>query len=321
MSQVLCHLPKFEDPNLIIGFDTSDDAAVYRLNDDTAMIQTVDIFPPVVDDPYFYGQIAAANSISDVYATGGTPTICMNIFAFPENLPKEYVQGILEGGYDKVIEAGAIIAGGHTLQDDEPKYGLCVTGFAHPDKIWANSTLNEGDLLILTKPIGSGVLNTANKAGLLKPPTEKNLIKHMSSLNKAAFDIMTNYKINACTDVTGFGLMGHAYEMAIGSGLTVSFDSGSIPIMNQSLEMAEMGIIPAGAYANRDYLECKVSVSDTVSLALSDLMFDPQTSGGLLFSVSEKDAPKILESLKNEIPETAIVGEVLKKQSTHVILK
>ena len=320
MTQVLCHLPKFEDPNLLVGFDTSDDAAVYKINEETAMIQTVDLFPPVVDDPYIYGQIAAANALSDVYAMGGEPSICMNIFAFPENLPKSHIQGILEGGYDKVKEAGAIIAGGHTINDEEPKYGLCVTGFTHPDKIWTNNTAKEGDVLILTKPLGSGILNSANKASLLLPNITTQLENHMTLLNKSAFEVIRNFKINSCTDVTGFGLMGHAFEMASGSHVTIKFDSKNIPLMDGVEEMAKMGIIPGGAYNNREYLEPFIELSSNIPLHLADILFDPQTSGGLLFSVNEKDAPEILKELRGKLESAQIIGEVLTKQDKSIII-
>ncbi len=321
MAQVLCHLPKFEDPNLLVGFETSDDAAVYKINDTTALIQTVDLFPPVVDDPYAYGQIAAANSLSDIYAMGGEPTLCMNIFAFPENMPPSQIQGILEGGYDKVKEAGAIIAGGHTLKDEEPKYGLCVTGFAKPDQIWTNSGAKEGDLLILTKPLGSGILNLANKADLLSPKTSRNLEEHMKSLNKTAYEIMKKYNISSCTDVTGFGLMGHSFEMAQGSNLTIEIYSQEIPLMDNVEEMAKMGIIPGGAYANREYLEPFTDFLSSLPLYLSDIFFDPQTSGGLLFSIDEKDSHKILQELKSVLPGVNIIGQCTSKKEKQLVIK
>ncbi len=320
MAQVLCHLPKFEDPNLLVGFETSDDGAVYKINDETAMIQTVDLFPPVVDDPYSFGQIAAANALSDIYAMGGEPKICMNIFAFPEDLPKSHIQGILEGGYDKVKEANAIIAGGHTLKDEEPKYGLSVTGFAHPDKIWTNNNAKEGDILILTKPIGSGILNSANKMGLLTTETSKKLESHMKSLNKSAFEIIRKYNIHSCTDITGFGLLGHAYEMASGSNVSLEFDYNRIPIMEGVVEMVQKEIIPGGAYNNRKYLENFIEISNIIPANLSHILYDPQTSGGLLFSLSENDAENILKDLKTVIPHCEIIGNVTAKKSKDIFI-
>ena len=208
-------LPKFHDDNLLVGFDTSDDAAVYKIDENTALIQTVDIFPPVVDDPYSYGQIAAANSLSDVYAMGGRPKLAMNVLCMPEDLDKEIILEVLQGGYSKCKEADTIVCGGHTIKDNEPKYGLCVSGFVHPEKILRNNTIKEGDLLILTKAIGTGILNTAIKADLLTPDTEKALIESMASLNKEAALALDGFSVNSCTDITGFGLIGHASEICL----------------------------------------------------------------------------------------------------------
>ncbi|MEG1583487.1 MAG: selenide, water dikinase SelD, partial [Anaerovorax sp.] len=206
-------MPKFSDPKLLVGFDTSDDASVYLLDDETALIQTVDIFPPIVDDPYEYGQIAAVNALSDVYAMGGEPKLALNILCYPEDLPKEVIQAILQGGYEKVLEAGAVISGGHTLKDAEPKYGLSVTGFAHPKDILLNSGIKPGDVLILTKALGTGILTTAQKAGILERENYAELVKSMCTLNKYTADIMKRFAINSCTDITGFGFLGHTYEM------------------------------------------------------------------------------------------------------------
>lgn len=304
-----------------MGFDTNDDAAVYLINEETAMIQTVDIFPPVVDDPFEYGQIAAANSLSDVYAMGAAPRLCLNIFCFPEDLPKASIKAILEGGYSKVIEAGAIIAGGHTIKDKEPKYGLCVTGFTRPELVITNSKAKEGDLLILTKPLGSGILNTAAKADLITDQSKKAMISHMATLNKLAYERMLHHPVNSCTDVTGFGLFGHVHEMAMGSKKTISLRASSIPIMEQAMEMAEMGIIPAGAYSNRDFLEGLVQIDPQLPLAISDLLFDPQTSGGLLISLPEKAAFALLAELKQILPAVEIIGEVLAPRDETVLLK
>ncbi len=313
-------MPKFNDPKLIIGFDNADDAAVYQINSEQVMVQTVDIFPPVVDDPYLYGQIAAANSLSDLYAMNAKPTICMNILCLPENLPKADVKGILEGGYDKVKEAEAIIAGGHTIKDNEPKYGLCVTGFAHPNDILANNGLRQGDLLILTKPIGSGILNTAHKADLISAEAARNLAASMAYLNKYPYQIMQKFKPTACTDITGFGLLGHVYEMAHASNLTVEIMSDKVPFMDEAAAMAQMGIIPVGAYSNREYLQDKVLLKPDLPLHISDLLFDPQTSGGLLIAAPEAEAYRLLNALQGEIPQAAIIGRVLAKDKSDLIV-
>lgn len=303
----MCHLPKFRDPNLLVGFDTSDDASVYKIDEHTALIQTVDIFPPVVDDPYEYGQIAAVNSLSDVYAMGGIPKLALNIFCFPEDLPKDVVQAILQGGYEKVQEAGALITGGHTIQDREPKYGLSVTGFAHPSEIWMNSRVQAGDVLIVTKALGTGILTTAAKADLLETETYRRLVESMTRLNRYAAEAMKPYNINSCTDVTGFGLLGHAFEMAYGSGMTIHLDHTKIPILPQALELAETGIIPAGAYRNREYLKDVVLVKEEVPLAAEDILYDPQTAGGLLTALPEAQGVKLVKEL-NDLGETAQIA-------------
>jgi selenide,water dikinase len=303
-------LPKFDDPDLLVGFETSDDAAVYRISDELAIIQTVDLFPPIVDDPYDFGRIAAANALSDVYAMGGYPKLAMNILCYPEDLPADTVQAILRGGYEKVMEAGAIIAGGHSIKDHEPKYGLSVTGFVHPEKILTNSGAKPGDLLILTKALGTGIINTAAKAGLVTSKTILAAIDSMAMLNKRAYEIMLGFPVHGCTDVTGFGLLGHAYEMAAGSGVTITLDAAAMPLLPEARDMARMGIIPAGAYANRQYLEHKLLAEPTLPLDLLDVLYDPQTSGGLLISLPEKDAMRLLAILKDELPCAELIGEV-----------
>lgn len=225
------------------------------MRDDLAVVQTVDFFPPIVDDPYTFGQIAAANSLSDIYAMGGDPTLSMNLICFPTCLPMDVMAKIMQGGASKVKEAGAIIAGGHTIEDSEPKYGLCVTGFMHPDQVMQNSNCKEGDLLVLTKPLGIGVLTTANKAQLLDQQTYDQMVEAMATLNKYAKDVMMEVGANACTDVTGFGLIGHASEMAKGSGLTIELFSKEVPIIEAAIDFAKMGIIPSGAYNNMAFVK------------------------------------------------------------------
>lgn len=309
LAQVLCHLPSFSDPNLLVGFETSDDAAVYRISNDTALIQTVDIFPPIVDDPYSYGKIAAANALSDVYAMGGRPKLAMNICCFPEDLPADTIQAILQGGYEKVAEAGAIICGGHTIKDPVPKYGLSITGFVHPDHILRNNTIEKGDLLVLTKALGTGILTGAWKGNLLTMQQQQELLLSMETLNRYGAEAMDGLSgVHACTDVTGFGLLGHAFEMADKSGLGIEIHSNAIPALSGALEFASMGFVPAGAYKNREYLKTAVSIAGSVDESLTDVMFDPQTSGGLLISVSEKESPLLLQRLKEKGAAASVIG-------------
>lgn len=309
LAQVLCHLPKFSDPNLIVGFDTSDDAAVYKISEELALIQTVDIFPPVVDDPYEYGRIAAANSLSDVYAMGGIPKLAMNIFCFPEELPKETLTAILQGGYEKVAEAGAIVVGGHTIKDPVPKYGLSVTGFVHPGKVLKNNGVRPGDVLILTKALGTGILTTAAKGGLLSDGEYRSMIDSMARLNRFAAQLMeTEPVIHACTDITGFGFLGHSYEMASGSGCSLYIDSNRVPALPGALDYASMGLVPANTYKNREYLDDLVLLSSSLREDLGDLLFDPQTSGGLLIALPEKRGEDFLRRLKETVPVAEIVG-------------
>lgn len=281
------------------------------MNDDTAIIQTVDFFPPMVDDPYIFGQVAAANSLSDVYAMGGVPKIALNLLCFPSGkLKPEHVRAILEGGAEKVMEAGAVLCGGHTIEDKEPKYGLCVTGFVHPDKVLANSSAHIGDALILTKAIGSGILNTAVKAEMLDDDQKKDLIRTMTTLNATAARVMEKFTVHSCTDITGFGLGGHALEMAEGCGHTIALDTHSLPILPGTLDFARMGIIPAGAHRNRQQAEGKAFFAPTVPLEISDVIFDPQTSGGLLISVAANEARAMQLELQEVCPDARIVGEV-----------
>lgn len=282
----------------MVGIDTSDDAAVYKLDEDKAVILTTDFFTPVVDDPYTFGQIAAANSLSDVYAMGGRPVTAMNIVCFPTCLSMDILKEILRGGADKVAEAGAIVVGGHSVEDDEPKFGLSVMGMVHPKRVAANSGAKPGDLLILTKPIGVGILNTAIKADLVDAVVIEKAVRCMSYLNKDACEAMVKVGINGCTDITGFGLLGHAFEMAEASNASIELWSDYIPIIKESIEYAKMGIIPAGAYNNKGYLEGHIRFSEGIRQEIRDIMYDPQTSGGLLISVSEERSELLLEELR-----------------------
>ncbi len=313
-------LPKFSDPMLLVGTETSDDAAVYKINDDLAMIQTVDFFTPVVDDPYLFGQIAAANALSDVYAMGGEPKVALNLAAFPDCLDIEILGEILKGGADKVIEAGAVLAGGHTISDNEPKYGLCVSGFVNPKLMWKNYGAEAGDVLILTKPLGTGILSTAIKGELAAENEIEAAVKNMTYLNRYARDIAAGFTIHSCTDITGFGIAGHAMEMAKGSAKTLVLDTGSLPVLKGVQAYTEMGLIPAGAYRNRAYLERDIE-SQLSGIWLEDLVYDPQTSGGLLLAVSREDAHELLKKLNTlELP-SVMIGEVTEKQEKFLILK
>ena len=309
LAQLLEGIKVHSDPNLLVGFDKSDDASVYKISDDLALVQTVDFFPPIADDPYTFGQIAAVNALSDVYAMGGEPKLALNIMCIPEDMPKEAVHQMLRGGYDKVYEAGALITGGHSILDPEPKYGLCVTGFVHPDHILTNSGARPGDVLLLTKPIGIGVLTTAQKAEILSEEGEKLALSLMTTLNKAARDAMVKYNVHACTDVTGFGLLGHCFEMAEGSDVEVTIDVGGVDFIPEALTLARSGILPAGMYRNRTYAEPGVDGGD-IELALQDLLYDPQTAGGLLMSVAPDDADALFGELQKTVPSAQRIGTV-----------
>lgn len=313
-------LPKFNDPMLLVGTETSDDAAVYKISDDLAMIQTVDFFTPVVDDPYLFGQAAAANALSDVYAMGGEPRVALNLAAFPDCLDLEILGEILRGGADKVKEAGAVLAGGHTISDNEPKYGLCVSGFVNPRFMWRNYGAEAGDVLILTKPLGTGIISAAVKGELASEEETEAAVQTMIFLNKYARDIAADFPVHSCTDITGFGLAGHAMEMAKGSEKTLVLYTEKLPVLKGVQAYAEMGLIPAGAYRNREYLEGDVH-SEISGTWLEDLVYDPQTSGGLLLAVPAKEAKGLMEGLdKLELP-SAIMGEVTEKQEKSLILK
>jgi len=321
LAQMLEGFRTHQDPRLIVGYDKSDDASVFLLDENNALVQTTDFFPPIVDDPFLYGQIAAANALSDVYAMGGKPKLALNILCIAKGMDQHTVQEILRGGYDKVYEAGAIITGGHTIEGAEPIYGLAVSGFVHPDKVLTNSGAHPGDALILTKPLGIGILTTAAKAGLVEDDVLARIYRQMATLNKAARDIMVKYSVHSCTDVTGFALLGHCYEMAQGSGCSIHLQTDSIPYHSEAYELAEMGFIPAGAYRNRAFAESGVHAGSHVSRAMLDICYDPQTSGGLLMAVSREDAPACLAELQTVIPEAAIIGSVMEKKDAFIYLE
>ena len=299
---------------MIVGIETSDDAAIYKVTDDIAMIQTVDFFTPIVDDPYMFGQIAAANSLSDVYAMGGEPKVALNIVGFPNCLDPQILGDILAGGADKVKEAGAVLVGGHTVQDDEPKYGLCVSGFVHPKKIFKNYGCKPGDVLILTKQVGTGIVNTAIKGEMASAAAIREAEIVMSSLNKKAKEVVEHFPVNACTDITGFGLLGHCVEMAEASNVTFELNVHDIAYLDEAISYAKMGLVPAGAYKNRGYSIDQVEVGHVEDFYL-DLLYDPQTSGGLLMSVAPESLQEMLADFRAAHMDTkvSIIGKVAEK--------
>ena len=309
LTRLLKGFKTHSDPRLIVGYDKSDDASVFLLDENTALVQTTDFFPPIVDDPYLYGQIAAANALSDIYAMGAEPKLALNILSVPESMDKKTVQEILRGGYAKAYEAGAILTGGHTIHGPEPIYGLAVSGFVHPKKVLTNSGAKPGDVLILTKPLGIGILTTAAKADMVEEDVLRRIYAQMAALNKTARDILAKYTVHACTDVTGFSLLGHGYEMAQGSGCDLHIYPAAVPYHPESWELADMGFVPAGAYRNREYAEAGVHPGKTPRPML-DILFDPQTSGGLLAAVAEWDAKACLKELRDNLPRVGAVGYV-----------
>ena len=323
LAQLLSGFKTHSDPNLIVGYDKSDDASVYVLDSERALVQTTDFFPPIVDDPFLYGQIAAANALSDVYAMGGEPKLALNIMCVPEKMTRETVQEILRGGYDKAYEAGAIITGGHTINGAEPVYGLAVSGFVHPKRVLTNSGARPGDVLILTKPLGAGIITTAAKAGLAEEAALARVYEQMRTLNKTARDIMVKSQAHGCTDVTGFALLGHAYEMAQGSGCTLHISAKDVPYHKEAYELAEMGLIPAGAYRNRSFAESGVLVKNDTPRALLDIFYDPQTSGGLLFALPEAQAAECLARLQaQEVTQASrIIGFVTESAEAAVVIE
>ena len=301
------------DENVIVGLDRADDAGVYKISNDLALIQTVDFFTPIVDDPYWFGQIAAANALSDVYAMGGTPKTAMNLVAFPaKEMDLTILRQIIQGGIDKLKEAGVVLIGGHSVADKELKYGLSVTGIIHPERVLVKKNLRPGDRLVLTKPLGTGIVNTAIKAAMASVELSEKVTRLMATLNREAAAIMADFNISACTDVTGFGLLGHLAEMVSGSGTSVRVESGQVPVIAEALELASLGLIPAGAYKNKDFREKMIAISETVPRALQDVLFDPQTSGDLLISVSGNQVTALVAALKEGgIDDASQIGEVI----------
>jgi selenide,water dikinase len=315
-------LPKLQNPRVLVGTETADDAGVFQISDTMALVQTVDFFTPIVDDPYIFGQIAAANSLSDVYAMGGVPVTALNIVGFPfGTLSADVLADTLKGGQAKAAEAGVAILGGHTIQDKEPKYGLSVTGLISPDAIYTNAQAECGDYLVLTKPIGTGIVTTAEKAGLASPDALAQAIASMITLNAAAAQAMRETICHSCTDITGFGLIGHIYEMAVGSQVSIELFADTVPILPGALEYALMGLIPGGAYANRTASASDVHWDEAVPEVLQDLFYDPQTSGGLLISVPAERLEVLLAKIQtySSLP-YAVIGRVIPSGEKRIIV-
>ena len=319
LSDILKDLPKKYDENLIVGYESSDDAAVYKISDDKAIIQTLDFFTTMINDPYLYGQIAATNALSDVWAMGGDVISALNIVAFPENMDLEILHQILKGGAEKVHEAGGVLAGGHSIHDATPKYGLSVTGIVHPDKILQNNNCKVGDLLIVTKPLGVSIINTAHMVKECSEEAFAQSVKQMTTLNKYAADMMKGFNVNSCTDITGFGFLGHLVEMLDGK-YSAEINIKDIPYIEEAYKCANEFVITAGGQLNRTYVEPNVDYQ-VKDFALEEIMYDPQTSGGLLISIPEEEAQQLLEKLNTLEIKSAIVGRVIEKQEKAVIVK
>lgn len=297
-------------PDLLVGTQNRDDAGVFRISPDTALILTLDFFTPMVDDPYLFGQIAATNAINDVYAMGGIPRLAMNIVCYPECEDMQVLRDILAGGLSKIEEAGALLVGGHTVDDQEPKYGLSVTGIVHPERVISNGGAQAGDVLILTKPIGNGIIATAIKAELASQAAYDDATAWMTTLNRAASEAMQENGVHAATDITGFALMGHLQEMAAAGGVEVELWAENVPVMTEVLDYAAMGLVPGGAYSNRDYLAGKVVYEEEIEASLNDVLFSPETAGGLLIAVEESRAAALQQALQERKVPAALVGRV-----------
>ncbi|MGD1820883.1 MAG: selenide, water dikinase SelD [Pleomorphochaeta sp.] len=316
LEEILKTLPSFKSPQLLEDFSGNEDALAYDLGDGRIMVQSVDFFPPMIDDPYTFGQVAAANAISDIYAMGCEPSIALNLLCFPSCLEDDVMRQILKGGLDKAIEANCIIAGGHTISDATPKYGLCVTGFGTREHLWKNHGAKLGDVLVLTKKIGVGVINTATKAQMVDDELKEAAIKSMTTLNKAAKQAAIKYDISCATDVTGFSLIGHSIEMVGKENYSIIIDSNKVPLFDGVLDLARLGLLAEGMYNNRDFSDKKVTYKNDIPTEIVDLLHDPQTSGGLLLSLNKEDANKLV----NDLNDAWIIGEVVEKQETPLVI-
>jgi selenide,water dikinase len=322
LDRALCGLPLMSHPNLLVGIEHIDDAGVYKLRDDLALVQTVDFFTPIVDDPYTFGQIAAANALSDVYAMGGVPITAMNLVAFPIHAMEiDVLREILKGGLDKMREAEVVLVGGHSIEDQELKYGLSVTGLVHPDAVLTNTGAAVGDRIILTKPLGTGIINTAQKGGMAAPEAVQRAIEVMADLNRKAAEVMRGFRVHACTDVTGFGLLGHMCEMLGAGEIGIKIFLEAIPILPKAEEYAGMGLVPGGARRNKEFYASKVHGAKGCRPTLLDILYDPQTSGGLLIAIPEEDAEGILRFLQEVgVKAARIIAEVVAKPKGRLIL-
>lgn len=308
MAEALKDLPQSAHPDLLVGYNKADDAGVYRLNDSTALVQTVDFFPPIVDDPYFFGQIAAANALSDVFAMGGRPLTALNIVGFPAGkMPKQILADILRGGSEKIEEAGAVIVGGHSIKDNELKYGVAVTGIIDPRRIVTNAGVKPGDILFLTKPLGTGIITTGIKRKAVDTALTKRVVEQMAALNQTAAELMLKHGAHAATDVTGYGLLGHAFEMADASGVGFELLADKLPVLPEAIKLAGRGMNPGGANDNRAFLEGRVKIEDDIDPDLVQVMYDPQTSGGLLIAV----APERANHLSTDLSEAGLPSEAI----------
>ncbi len=317
LDKVLSAMPRIAHPNVLVGFDTADDAGVYRLSADLALVQTIDFFTPVVDDPFTFGAIAAANALSDIYAMGGTPLSSLSVVAFPAAGDTDVLEAIMLGGLSKMREAGCVVLGGHSVADAEIKFGYAVTGTIHPDRIKANSGAREGDLLVFTKALGTGVIGTALKQGVAPPAAVDAAIASMLTLNRAACEAMLQCDAHGCTDVSGFGFLGHAREMAVASGVTLEIEAARVPLLAGALDAVRAGAVPGGLRNNREFVSCAVEGADHIDPLLLDLLYDPQTSGGLLISLPEADAA----ALERLLPGVVRIGRVVARDNKPVILK
>ncbi len=310
------------DPDLLVGLEGSDDAGVYKISDELALVQTVDFFTPIVDDPYLFGQIAVANGLSDVYAMGGTPLTAMNISCFPiKKMDISILSDILRGGLDKMKEAGVALVGGHSIDDSELKYGISVTGTVHPDHILTNHGSVAGDVLVLTKPLGTGIINTAVKRHKASPESEEAAVVSMCALNRRAAELALGYRVHACTDLTGFGLLGHAAEMVTGTGLGMTIDVSSVPLLPGVQQYCEMGLLPGGLQRNREYRLPMVEIHDPVPQHIVDVLWDPQTSGGLLIALPSEDAVALVDEMGKSRIAAKVIGTIIKSDQEKLIIE
>lgn len=322
LDDILCGLHPVKNPNIIVGLDTPDDSAVYKINENTALVQTVDFFTPIVDDPYVFGQIAAANSLSDIYAMGAEPITALNLVGFPtDKLDKSILKEILRGGMDKMAEAGVCLVGGHSIDDPEIKYGLAVTGLVHPEKVLTKQGARTGDAVLITKPLGIGIIATALKAGMASSSAVQDITNAMVTLNKTASEVIQDIGVHACTDITGFGLIGHAMEVARSSSKAVCLHASTVPVFKDALEYASMGLVPMGAQNNRNFYDPCVVYREHISPEMKDILYDPQTSGGLFITVDPEKKDRLIERCKEREVEVFLVGEVLDEPAEKIVIE